>query len=238
MIKPGKVVDLTHNLDHRTIRWPTDPGFAYSYDDYGRAPEGYFYAAGHFSSPDHAGTHMDAPLHFNGEGLHAGQVPVASLVGPAAVIDFSTRALADPDAVLLPADIARYERIHGPIPAGAIVVAHSGWGRFWGDPRRYLGTQTPEDASGLHFPGFSFDAARLLLELREVIAIAIDTASLDPGNHAGYPVHRLWLGANRPGFENLADVDKLPASGALLVCAPMKIYGATGAPARIFAVLP
>ena len=94
------------------------------------------------------------------------------------------------------------------------------------------------DVAGLRFPGYSAEAVEFLLKNRKVAAIAIDTASMDPGNSKEFPVHRLWLGANKPGFENVANADKLPAKGATIFCIPMKIGNGTGGPTRIFAVLP
>jgi len=237
-IDPAKFVDLTHTLDQSTIYWPTESGFKFHYEHYGMTPGGYFYASGYFDSPEHGGTHMDAPLHFNRNGESVDKVPLTHVIGPAAVIDFSSRAARDPDATLSVDDIHKYEAAYGRIPPGAIVVARSGWGRFWPDRKQYMGTDKPGDVAGLRFPGFSPEAVGFLLKHRNVVAIAIDTASMDPGVSKDFPVHRLWLGANRPGFENLANADRLPPSGATLFCAPMKIGGGTGAPARIFALLP
>jgi len=237
-IDTAKIVDLTHTLDQSTIHWPTESGFQFQYEHHGITPEGYFYASGHFATPEHLGTHMDAPLHFNRDGASMDKVRLTQTIGPAAVIDFSQRAASNPNAALSVGDIAHYETEYGRIPDGAIVVAHSGWGRFWSDRRRYLGTDQPGDVAGLRFPGISEKAGLFLLKQRTVIAIAIDTASLDRGISKTFPVHRLWLGANRPGFENLANAGLLPAAGAVIFCAPMKIGGGTGAPARIFALLP
>jgi kynurenine formamidase len=237
-INTAKIVDLTHTLDKSTIYWPTESGFKYHYEHYGLTPGGYFYSSGYFDTPEHGGTHMDAPLHFNRDGEPVNKVPLDHMIGPAAVIDFSARAAKDPNATLSMDDIRRYEANYGRIPNGAIVVARSGWGRFWPDHKRYMGTDQPGDVAGLRFPGFSPEAVSFLLKYRSVVAIAIDTASMDPGISKDFPVHRLWLGANRPGFENLANVDKLPAAGAVIFCAPIKIGGGTGAPARIFAILP
>ena len=181
---------------------------------------------------------MDAPVHFNRDGLTVDQVPLAAMIGPAAVVDFSARAAGDPDAMLTVDDLNRWETAHGRIPDGAIVVARSGWSRFWPDKKRYLGTDRPGDVAHLRFPGFSAEAVDFLLGHRKVIAIAIDTASIDPGNSKEFPVHRHWLGANKPAFENLAHADRLPPTGATLFCIPMKIGKGTGAPTRIFALLP
>ena len=135
-------------------------------------------------------------------------------------------------------DIKAYEAANGPIPDGAIVVARSGWGKYYPDKKRYMGTDKPGDVAGLRFPGYSAEAVDFILKNRHVVAIAIDTASMDPGNSKDFPVHRLWLGANKPGFENVANADKLPAKGATIFCIPMKIGNGTGGPTRIFAVVP
>ncbi len=135
-------------------------------------------------------------------------------------------------------DIKAYETAYGQIPDGAIVVARSGWGKYWPDKKRYMGTDKPGDVAGLRFPGYSAAAVDFLLKNRHVIAIAIDTASMDPGNSKDFPVHRAWLGANKPGFENLAHAEKLPPKGATIFCIPMKIGNGTGGPTRIFALIP
>jgi kynurenine formamidase len=239
LVENGKVVDLTYTFDASTIYWPTEGGFVHQFEQFGiEQPGGYFYASGKFAAAEHGGTHMDAPLHFNRNGMAVDQVPMSYLMGPAAVIDFSARALKDPDATLSLEEVRAYERTHGQIPSGAIVVGRSGWGRYWLDKKHYLGSDKAGDVEHLHFPGFSPEAVKFLLIQRNVVALAIDTASVDPGNSRDFPVHRLWLGANRPAFENLANADKLPFSGAMLFCIPMKIGKGTGAPTRIFAILP
>jgi kynurenine formamidase len=234
----GKIIDLTYTFDASTIYWPTEGSFQHKFELFGMQPGGYFYASDKMIAAEHGGTHMDAPLHFNRDGMSVEQVPMSYFVGPAVVIDFSSSALNYPDATLTLEEVHAFERTHGEIPSGAIVVGRSGWGRFWPDKKQYLGSDKPGDVTHLHFPGFSPEAVRFLLTDRNVNALAIDTASLDPGNSTDFPVHRMWLGANRVGFENIANVDKLPPTGATLFCIPMKIGKATGAPARIFAVLP
>ena len=237
-IDPSKLIDLTYTLDSSTICWPTDDPFVHRFEHYGMTPEGYFYSSATFTASEHIGTHMDAPIHFRKNGLTADQVPLGSIVGAAAVIDFSERAASNPDAMLSVDDIKKWESVNGAIPDGAIVVARSGWGRYWADKKRYLGTDKFGDVAHLRFPGFSFEAAKYLLDNCKTAAIAIDTASIDPGNSKDFPVHRLWLGANRFGFENVARVDQLPVTGATIFCIPMKIGKGTGAPTRIFALLP
>jgi kynurenine formamidase len=238
MIDPAKIVDLTYTFDGSTIYWPTEKGFVHEFEKNGDTPEHYFYASANYAAPEHGGTHSDAPRHFNRDGITLDQVPLADCIGPAAVIDFSARAAKDRDAILSVDDIKAYEAANGPIPDGAIVVARSGWGKYYPDKKRYMGTDTPGDVAGLRFPGYSAEAVDFLLKNRKVVAIAIDTASMDPGNSKDFPVHRMWLGANKPGFENVANADKLPAKGATIFCIPMKIGNGTGGPTRIFAVIP
>jgi kynurenine formamidase len=238
VIDTAKLIDLTYTFDSSTIYWPTEHPFVHQFEHYGMTLGGYFYSSGKFAAPEHGGTHMDAPIHFSKDGISADQVPMAAMVGPAAVIDFSERAAIDPDAMLNEGDVRKWESAHGNIPDGAIVVARSGWGRYWPDKKSYLGTNKFGDVAHLRFPGFSAGAAKFLLDHRKVAAIAIDTPSMDPGSSKDFPVHRLWLGAGKPGFENMAQADKLPESGATLFCIPMKIGKGTGAPTRIFALLP
>ncbi|HVC43423.1 MAG TPA: cyclase family protein [Candidatus Binataceae bacterium] len=237
-IDRSKIVDLTYTFDAHTIYWPTEPPFVRQVEHFGPQPGGWFYAAGTYAAHEHGGTHMDAPVHFNRAGLTIDKVPLTQLIGPAAVIDFSPRAARDRDATLNLDDLDRWEAAHGPLPDGAIVVARSGWGRFWPDRERYLGTAQPGDAAHLRFPGFALEAVDYLLTRRNVAALAIDTASIDPGVATDFAVHRRWLGANRPGFENVANAEQLPAAGATIFCIPMKIGEGSGAPARIFALLP
>jgi kynurenine formamidase len=238
MIDTAKIVDLTYTFDAATSYWPDEPGFVHRLDHNGDTREHYFYAAGNYAAPEHGGTHTDAPRHFYRAGITLDQVPLANCIGPAAVIDFSARAAGDPDAMLSVDDVAEYEAANGPIPKGAIVVARSGWGKYYPDKKRYMGTDQAGDVAGLRFPGYSAAAAEFILKHREVVAIAIDTASIDPGNSKDFPVHRLWLSANKPVFENVANADKLPAQGATIFCIPMKIGNGTGGPTRIFALLP
>ncbi len=237
-IDPARIVDLTHAFDEHTVYWPTEKGFALERGPHGPTERLPYYAANRFRAPEHGGTHMDAPAHFARDGLTVDRVPLGSLVGPAAVIDISERAARDPDARLEPADVRAWEERHGRVPAGAIALLRSGWSARWPDRRRVLGSDRPGDVEHLHFPGFSAEAARLLVRERGVAALGVDTPSLDHGPSLDFPVHRLLAAAGRPGLENLAGLERLPEAGATLVALPMKIAGGTGAPARVIAILP
>jgi len=202
-------------------------------------PAGYYYAANNFSAAEHGGTHLDAPVHF-AEGKHtADAVPLAQLMGPAVVIDVTRQADSSADYLVMTADITEWEAAHGTIPAGAIVLIRTGWGSRWPDRGRYLGTTKtgPAAVSELHFPGIHLEAARVLAR-RKVNAVGIDTPSIDYGQSTTYAVHRRLFAANIPGFENVANLDRLPATGAFVIALPMKIAGGSGGPLRIVALLP
>ncbi|RPJ20602.1 MAG: cyclase family protein, partial [Planctomycetaceae bacterium] len=127
---------------------------------------------------------------------------------------------------------------HGPIQQGAVVLMLTGWGQGWPDKARYLGSSTPSDPKTLHFPGFSKEAAEFLVRERHIDGIGIDTPSIDYGPSQDFIVHQIINGANLYGLENIANMDKLPAQGAILVALPIKIKGGTGGPVRIIAILP
>lgn len=235
----GGVVDLSRAYDEHTIYWPTSPsGFELKRLAHGTTEGGYFYAANTFCTPEHGGTHMDAPIHF-GEGRHSvAEIPVERLIAPAIVFDVSAAAAKDPDYVLTPADIARWEKTHGRIPEHAIVVLRTGWESRWGDVRAYLGDDTPGDASNLHFPSFGAEAAQLLVKERHVAGIGVDTASIDNGPSRDFMVHRITAAGNVFGLENLMNLARLPATGATIIALPMKIAAGSGAPVRVIALLP
>jgi len=237
-ITPDKVVDLSYAFGPDTVYWPTAESFTLERVAYGRTPQGYWYAANNMCMAEHGGTHMDAPIHFAEGKRTSAQVPLTSCIGPAVVVDVRQQAAADRDYRLSLEDLRAWEQRHGRMPPGAIVVMNSGWGVYWGDKRRYMGTEKKGDVANLHFPGFSKAAAEFLVNERDIAAIAVDTASMDYGQSGDFPVHQVINGANKPGFENLANVDRLPPAGATLMALPMKIVGGSGGPARIVAILP
>jgi kynurenine formamidase len=153
------------------------------------------------------------------------------------VIDISQAAAANPDALLEVADIVAFEQAHGEITPGTIVLVRTGWASRWPDRKRYLGDDTPGDASNLHFPGIGEAAARALVE-RKVAAVGIDTASTDHGPSKNFITHQVLGAAEIPAFENLASLAELPPRGAWIIALPVKIGGGSGGPVRVVAVLP
>lgn len=232
-----QVIDLTYAFGPDTIYWPTGESFSLEPVFQGYTAEGYWYTANNLRMAEHGGTHMDAPLHFGKGKAAADQVALESLIGPAAVIDVREQTSKNRDYQLQIGDILRWEQRYGRIPDGAFVIMHSGWGRHWGEPKTYLGSDRPGAVEDLHFPGFSPQAVRFLIEERNVGAIGIDTASIDHGPSKDFQVHQIVAEANKPAFENLANVSALPHVGALIIALPLKVAGGSGGPARVIALV-
>jgi kynurenine formamidase len=234
-----RLVDLTHSFGPRTLYWPTaTTGFKLDQLSFGETPGGYFYSSYAYGAPEHGGTHLDAPIHFSRSGLTAERIPISQFIGPAVVIDISKQARLDPDYRLTPADVRTWERVHGRIPRGAIVVLRTGWSMHWPNSKRYFGDDKPGDASNLHFPSYGADAARILVQERRVAALGADVASIDYGPSTDFIVHQIAARANVIGLENLANVGALPAWGATIIALPMKIEGGSGGPVRAVALVP
>ncbi len=235
---PITLIDLTYPLDHETVYWPHNAPFTWERTDWGMTAGGYWYASAKFSASEHGGTHMDAPIHF-GQGRHTvDQIPVERLVAPAVVLDVRPQCDRNSDYEVTTDDILAWEAKNGRIPPGTIALIHTGWGRHWPDRQRYLGSRTPDDASTLHFPGVSQAAALFLVKDRAVNGLGIDTASIDPGQSRDFPVHRVLGEANVYALENVAALERLPATGATLWALPIKIRGGTGGPVRLIATVP
>jgi kynurenine formamidase len=235
----GTWVDLTYPFDSTAIYWPTAQPFRLTVVSAQRTPAGYYYAANNYAAAEHGGTHIDAPVHF-GEGRRTtDKIPLTSLIGPAVVIDLRHQADSSADYRVSPQDIIAWEKTHGRLQEGTIVLIRTGWGSRWPDRARYLGTAKTGQAgvAELHFPGLTVVSARLLAK-RRVHAVGIDTPSLDYGQSKDFMAHRTLFGMNIPGFENVANLDQLPDTGAFVVALPMKIKGGSGGPLRIVALLP
>ncbi len=234
-----ELVDLTYAYDQNTLYWPTSPtDFQLDQLSYGDTEGGYFYAANAFCTPEHGGTHLDAPIHFAADHQTVEQIPLGQLIGPAVVIDVAEQAAADADYLLTVADVRAYEAQHGQVPVGAIVLLRTGWGARWPDRLAYFGDDVPGEASNLHFPSYGEAAAELLVRGRRIAVLGVDTASIDYGPSTAFLVHRLAAAADVPGIENVANLERLPPSGAWIIALPMKIGGGSGSPVRIVALVP
>ena len=234
----GQLVDLSHAYDADAIFWPTADPFRLEKVADGITAGGYYYAANNFSTSEHGGTHIDAPIHFAQGHQAVDEIPINRLLGEAVVVDVTGAAGANPDYQVSIADFRRAEQ-GGLIPADAIVLIRTGFSSRWPDAARYLGTalRGEEGAAQLHFPGLHPDAAKWLVAERRIKAIGIDTASIDYGRSTLFESHRILYERDIPAFENLTALDRLPERGAYIVALPMKIRGGSGAPLRAIAIV-
>ena len=228
------VIDLTHALSATSPYWPNPAGNPFSHDTLA-AHESGAPSMATYSTPEHHGTHLDAPIHGGDHQPSVDDLTAADLFGPAAVIDASGQAAADPDYLLAKQDLLDWEEEHGRLPEGVIVLMYTGWSRKWSDAEAYRNL----DSEGrLHFPGFSEEAARFLIDERQIRGIGIDNMSVDYGLSNDFAVHRIVNGSGKFHLENVADLHLLPPTGAYLIVAPIKIEGGSGGQVRIFAVVP
>lgn len=221
------IVDLTHLMDPDIPVWPGNESFAAevvkSFENDG------FYAQ-KISFWEHTGTHVDAPAHFSEGNLTADMIDVGDLFAPLAVIDISARAAEDADASLTVDDILAYEADYGELPAGVLVAMNSGWAQRWNDAEAFVNL----DSEGVqHYPGFHPDAAEFLITQRDIVGVAVDTLSQDPGNSTDFGTHITILGAGKYGIEGMANLAAMDtAGGSVYVGAPKHLH-ASGGPARI-----
>jgi kynurenine formamidase len=233
-ISTGKtrVVDLSYAINDQLVRWPGDEKVFEAKINASVEKNGYFTRS--FWMLEHYGTHLDAPAHFPPGKTTVDQIPVKQLFGPGVVLDVRAEGAKDADYLLPAARVEAWEKQHGRIPTGAIVLLRTGWASRWPDAQKYRN----QDAQGrMHFPGFSVEAAKVLIE-RKVSGLGCDTMSIDYGASADFAVHHLALGWGLYHLENLADLSALPETGAFLVAAPIKLEGGSGGPVRVFALIP
>ncbi len=238
-ISGGRVVDLTYAFDASTVYWPTAEGFKLETDFEGVTDKGYFYSAYRYSAAEHGGTHLDSPVHF-AKGKHTvDEIPLDQLIGPAVVVDVTKQCENNPDYQVSITDLQSWEKTNGKIATGTIVLLRTGFGKFYPDRKKYLGTDErgADAVPKLHFPGLDPEAARWLTENRSIKAIGLDTASIDRGQSTLFESHRILFDKNIPAFENVANLDQLPAKGFSVIALPMKIKGGSGGPLRIVAIL-
>jgi len=236
----GTIVDMSYAFNDETIYWPTAPGFDKNTDFEGITPAGFWYTAYTVTTAEHGGTHLDAPIHFS-EGKHAAdQIPLERLMGSAVVVDVSEQAAANRDHLISVDDIMAHEHEHGAIPDGSILLFRTGFGQYWPDREAYMGTaERGQDAVALlHFPGIDPVAAQWIVDNRSIKAVGIDTPSIDYGQSALFESHQILFGQNIPAFENVANLDQLPVTGATVIALPMKIEGGSGGPLRTVGIVP
>jgi kynurenine formamidase len=241
-----KLVDLTQTLspDFPPIVLPPDLGQSRPFrmepiSRYDESGPGWYW--NNVSFGEHTGTHFDAPVHWiSGRDLPNNSLdtlPVGNFIAPACVIDCSAEARADPDFLLTTKHVAVWERQHGRVPAGSWVLMRTDWSKRT-DPVAYQNL----DDTGQHTPGPDPDCVRLLVNERDVLGFGTETIGTDAGQAAHfappYPCHHYMHGAGKYGLQCLCNLDLLPAIGALIVAAPLKILDGSGSPLRVFAMVP
>lgn len=228
------ILDLSYPLNASTNFWPGEKYHPFQLETIATLEQDGVLSR-KMSLPEHIGTHLDAPNHFEPDQPDVAQIPPQQLFAEGVMIDISTRAEADHDTILTLPDIHAWEQAHGRIPQRSIVLLCTGWGRYWSQPERFQG----RDVQGkLHFPGYSREAVELLIRERDIKGIGIDTLSIDPGISRTFEAHHVCNRAGRFGLENVAQLERLPPRGFYLVLAPIKVETGTGGPCRIFAILP
>jgi kynurenine formamidase len=240
-----EIVDLTQPLSESTpvIKLPppfaNTPGLSRSeisrYDERGPAWAWYTLTIG-----EHVGTHLDAPIHWvtGKDGADVGSIGPSQLIGPACVIDKTAETAGDNDYLLTVADLEAWEAEHGRVPDGAWVLLRTGWGSRANDEAAFLNA----DENGPHTPGPDVEASRWLASERNINGFGVETVGIDAGAAGGFdppfPLHNFLLGAGKLGLTQLANLERLPITGALLVVAPLRLVGGTGSPSRVFAFVP
>ncbi len=239
-----EVVDLTAPLSSTTPVLQLPEPFANTipfgleeisrYDE--RGPRWYW---NNIHTGEHTGTHLDVPVHWvsGKDGHDVSQVPLRTLVAPAVVLDASARAAEDPDFLLSIDDVRAWEREHGPLPDGAWLLYRTGWDTRSHEQETFLNA----DENGPHTPGVAAECARWLAEETPITGLGVETVGTDAGQALGlepaFPCHELLLGAGKHGLTQLQNLERLPATGAMLVVSPLPIVGGSGSPARVFALV-
>lgn len=234
-VKPvfREVLDLTHTIDAQVPTYELSDKPAFQATTVATIDkDGYF--ARNISLPEHFGTHLDAPAHFARGLWTVDQIPPDRFVAPLVVLNATAGPKSNPDYQVSVQDIARWEQVHGDIPPNSVVIANTGWGARWNSSKEY---RNADEKGVMHFPGYSMEAAKFLVEARSVIGLGIDTLSIDYGPSKDFPVHHYTLSHSLYHLENVANLDHTPAAGAIVVVAPMKLGGGSGCPVRIFALV-
>lgn len=239
-----EVVDLTTPLGPETVILELPEPFANTrtlssepvskFDDAGP-----FWAWNNIAVGEHAGTHLDAPTHWitGRDGDSVDRIAPARLVGPIVVIDITAEVAADPDHNLTPADFEEWVAANGEFPDGTWLLVRSGWSVRSGSRDEFLNV----DDAGSHTPGITAEGAKWLADNPAIVGYGVETVGIDSGQAGGFeppfPAHYYLLGADTYGITSLRNLDKLPATGATIVVAPLPIVDGTGSPTRVFALV-
>jgi kynurenine formamidase len=241
MLRSKEFVDLTHAFHPGIPQWPGFDGevrvTTYYYDE-GVGKKGHGFFAHQYTIPGQWGTHVDPPAHFVKGKRFLDEISVKEMILPLVVLDVSARAQANPDYQISMEDVRAWEAKYGLIPANAFVAMRTDWSRKWPDAKAM---RNEDDRGVAHYPGWSKEVLRYLYEDRRITASGHETTDTDPGiatSKGDYSLETYILSRDRYQIELLANLDKVPEYGALVVVAFPKPKKGTGFPARVFAVLP
>jgi kynurenine formamidase len=241
-----RVVDLTQPLSSDTPllplppQWPNTPQFKLweisRYDE--RGPAWYWNG---FETGEHTGTHFDAPIHWiSGKDLPENSVDRINpkkFIGPACVMDVTGDVRKDPDFLLTVDHVKQWEKTNGRIPASAWFLFRTGWSKRT-DAKDYINLQK----DGPHTPGFAKECSEFLARERDVLGVGVETVGTDAGRAATFeppfPNHYVMHGSGKFGLAGLCNLDQLPATGAVVMAAPLKIVNGSGSPLRAIAITP
>lgn len=239
-----RVVDLTNKLQASTPVLRLPEPFAnlidFSLETVSEYDEpGPFWKHANIHTGEHIGTHIDAPIHWisGRDGHDVSEIPPARLFGPAAVLDFSAEAAADPDFLLDVHHVEAWEAEHGAFERGTWLLLRTGWDRYADSQDAFINA----DETGSHTPGFTAECAAWLAGRAEISGVGVETVGIDAGRGAEldppFPLHYHLLGADKYGITSLQNLALLPPKGAAIVVAPLPIVGGTGSPARVYALV-
>ncbi|MCH9630065.1 MAG: Isatin hydrolase [Chlamydiia bacterium] len=223
-----KIIDLTQTLSEKTPVAPVKTCFTRIV----QARYEHMYRIDDINLCTGIGTHMDAPLHFDPNGCAIDEIPLEKCHGDACVLHLKDKVGDNIDYGVSAEDVLAFEKEHGKVPKGSHFLVHTGWDRFW-DTDKFCPTNAE---GGCNFPGILEDAAKLLFE-RGVTSVGIDSMGIDQGINPKFPAHVVFLKNNILLTENLANLEKVPPTGAKIWMFPLKIEGAPEAPIRAVAIL-
>lgn len=237
-----RILDLTNPLSSQTPTLRLPEPFAnlidFSLETVSAYDEpGPFWRHANIHTGEHIGTHLDAPVHWisGRDGKDVAQIEPERLVGPAVVLDFTEAVAQDPDFLLGRADVEAWEEEHGSLPENGWLLYRTGWDRFSDDQEAFLNA----DETGSHTPGIDAECALWLATERGISGVGVETVGIDAGRGAEldppFPVHYHLLGNDKYGITSLQNLAQLPATGAMIVVAPLPIVGGTASPARVLA---
>jgi kynurenine formamidase len=233
VISSKKFVDLTHSFGPGTPVWSgfgqakmtpaTDPK---THEPYTIPKDGF--RATYYEMVGQYGTHVDPPAHFAPDGITVDQIALKQMILRLVVLDDTPYLAGDPNHAFSIADLRTFERRHGRIPKGSFVALRTDMYQDWDrDPERFK--RSP-------FPAWSLEVVKFLFEQRGVIAIGHEAMDTDTTDKMESETYLLQKGHFQ--IEVMANLDQVPATGALIVVTWPKVKNGLGFPARAFAILP